>query len=127
MDIICIAKEYLSIRLLVPFALFAVYLLWIIWRFTIAPALHPREPRTVRYWIPGKFLPVADATIFTCNRTLLTGGLSIGYTFPAFFNTTPLTFERRMFKAMHSAFSEITAAHLLKHGNITPLNECRSC
>lgn len=30
--------------------------LWRLWKFTVYPALHPREPKELPYWIPGKHI-----------------------------------------------------------------------
>ena len=31
-----------------------VLIMWRVWTFTVRPALNPREPREIPYWIPGK-------------------------------------------------------------------------
>ena len=35
------------------FGLVVVLLLWRTWTFTVLPALRPREPKEVPYWVPG--------------------------------------------------------------------------
>lgn len=33
--------------------------LWRLWKFTLLPALHPREPKELPYWIPGVSIRVS--------------------------------------------------------------------
>jgi hypothetical protein len=44
---------HLGFTTLVPLFLFALLLLWRLWRFTILPSYHPEEPKELPYWIPG--------------------------------------------------------------------------
>lgn len=45
---------------------------WYLWRFNISPALHPREPKQLPYWIPCKSMLNPKARmrdlILPCSR-----------------------------------------------------------
>jgi hypothetical protein len=43
--------------------LLATWLSWYTWRFSIRPALNPKEPKQMPYWIPG--------TLKRCSSTLI--------------------------------------------------------
>lgn len=55
----------------VTILLITAWLTWYVWRFTICPAMYPREPKQMPYWLPGRIHQALTASKSDLDLMLL--------------------------------------------------------